>query len=243
MTVRLEGNTGHPLALLACWDMIPTMATQDAATEWRRLSELYGQMSDGELLALARKQSELTDVAQETLANEMSFRKLKLSAEEPASPKKQERVVDPADLDPAYDEERKLVEIRTVWGLGDALQLQQLLDQAGIPFFMGPEMATGVDAVTSNFVNGVSVKIMNIGVPWAQQALQYYEPENEPEAEKEEKHGNLEVRCPKCHSTEVVLDKLPGEAPENKKDSLQEYEWTCDACGHRWKDDGIVGEA
>jgi DNA-directed RNA polymerase subunit M/transcription elongation factor TFIIS len=212
------------------------MATQDAATEWRRLSELYGQMADGELLALARKQSELTEVAQGALANEMSFRKLKLQPEEPATPAKPER-----PLNPAYDEDRKLVEIRTVWSLADALQLQQLLDRAGIPFFMGPEMATGVDAVTSNFVNGVSVKIMNIGVPWAQQALQYYEPANEPEEVKEEEHGEIEVRCPKCHSAEIVFDSLHGDEPAGEKDSAQEFEWTCDACGHRWKDDGVVG--
>jgi DNA-directed RNA polymerase subunit M/transcription elongation factor TFIIS len=217
-------------------DIIPTMATQDAATEWRRLSELYGKMADGELLALARKQSELTDVAQEALANEMSFRKLKLQAEEPAIPKKPER-----PLDPAYDDDRKLVEIRVVWSLADALQLQQLLDQAGIPFFMGAEMATGVDVVTSSFVNGVSVKIMNIGVPWAQQALRYYEPENEPEAEKqEEETADLVVRCPKCHSTEVVFDSVQGEESASETDSTEQFEWTCDDCGHRWTDDGIV---
>jgi hypothetical protein len=50
------------------------MATFDAATEWRQLSELYGRMADGEMLALAWKQSELTDVAQDALANEVRFR-------------------------------------------------------------------------------------------------------------------------------------------------------------------------
>jgi DNA-directed RNA polymerase subunit M/transcription elongation factor TFIIS len=215
--------------------MIPTMATQDAATEWRRLSELYGKMADGELLALARKQAELTDVAQEALANEMSFRKLKLQAEEPAAPRRPER---PPDA--AYDDDRKLVEIRVVWSLADALRLQKVLDQAGIPFYMGSEMATGVDAVTSSFVNGVSVKIMNIGVPWAQQALQEYWPENEPKEEEEQESGGVEVRCPKCHSTEVVLESLVGEEAASEKDSPQEFEWTCDACGYRWKDDGIA---
>jgi hypothetical protein len=39
------------------------------------------------------------------------------------------------------------VEICTVWSLSDGLQLQTLLDRAGIPFFMGPEKATGVEAV------------------------------------------------------------------------------------------------
>jgi hypothetical protein len=216
------------------------MATLDSATEWRRLAELYGRMADGELLALARKQSELTDVAQDALANEMRFRKLKLQPEappEPLEPPKPQR-----ELDPAYEDERKLVLIRTVWSLADALQMQQLLDRAGIPFFMGPEMATGVEAVTSNFVNGVDVKIMNVGVPWALQALQYYEPANEPESERVEEPDEIPVRCPRCHSSDIVLDTLIGEEPSTEKDSPQQFEWTCDACGHRWKDDGIVGE-
>jgi hypothetical protein len=62
------------------------MSTLDAATEWRRLSELYGRMSDGELLAIANKDSELTEVAQEALANEMTQRRLKLQPEAPVEP-------------------------------------------------------------------------------------------------------------------------------------------------------------
>jgi len=58
------------------------MSTLDPTTEWRRLSELYRQMSDGELLALARKKHELTEVAQGSLANEISQRRLKEEPEE-----------------------------------------------------------------------------------------------------------------------------------------------------------------
>jgi hypothetical protein len=50
------------------------MSTLDGGAEWRRLSELYRRMSDGELVALARTKSELTEVAQEALANEISLR-------------------------------------------------------------------------------------------------------------------------------------------------------------------------
>jgi DNA-directed RNA polymerase subunit M/transcription elongation factor TFIIS len=213
------------------------MASLDSATEWRRLSELYGRMADGELPALARRQSELTDVAQGVLANEMSFRKLRLQPAAPPEPPKPAR-----ELDPAYEEERKLVLMRTVWSLADALQIQQLLDRAGIPFFMGPEMATGVDAVTSDFAAGVDVNIMSIGVPWARQALQYYVPMNEPAAEQQQEPDEIPVRCPRCHSTEVVFEDLIGGEPKSERDSPQEFEWTCDACGHRWKDDGIARE-
>ena len=218
-------------------DMIPGMATLDPATEWRRLSELYGRMSDGELLALALTKSELTDVAQEALRSEIAQRRLKPEAEEIAAPPSP-----PREVDPVYDEDRKLVELRTVWSVVDALQLQRLLDQAGIPFFMGTEKATGVDAVTSDFTKGVSVQIMNVGLPWARQALASYEPVNEPEAEHVEEPDEIAVRCPKCHSPEIVFDTLIGEEPDTERDSPQQFEWTCDSCGHRWKDDGIVGE-
>jgi len=48
-------------------------------------------------------------------------------------------------LDSSGDEDPELVEICTVWSLADALQLQTLLDRAGIPFFMGPEKATAME--------------------------------------------------------------------------------------------------
>jgi DNA-directed RNA polymerase subunit M/transcription elongation factor TFIIS len=240
------------------------MSTLDGGAEWRRLSEHYGRMSDGELVGLARKKSELTEVAQEALANEMSVRRLKVPPEVPAAPPPsrtvQQRAVvpvspesdspdsdssDSADDDSAYDEDRQLITISTVWSVADALRLQQLLDGAGIPFFMGPEMATEIDAVTTNFANGVDVKIMNVGLPWARQVLQDYFPKDEPESERREREEEIKevpVRCPKCHSTEVVFDDLVGEPPTTEQNSPQQFEWSCDSCGHHWKDDGIVRE-
>src|SRR5438045_4162860 len=84
-----------------------------------------------------------------------------------------------ADESP-YDEDRKLIELCTVWSLSDALKLQSVLDNAGIPFFIGPEKATGVDAVTSDFSDGLSVQVMLIGFPWARQAMKNYYPEDHP---------------------------------------------------------------
>jgi DNA-directed RNA polymerase subunit M/transcription elongation factor TFIIS len=214
------------------------MEALDPAAEWLRLSERYRQMSDNELLVLAQHNSELTEAAQQTLANEISHRRLKLQPEELPPPPPAEP---PTDSSSSYAQDRELVEIRTVWSLSDALQLQTLLDRAGIPFFMGPEKATSVDAVTSNFVNGVSVKIMQIGVPWARQAILNYTPANEP-APKEEEESDPTVRCPRCHSTEVVFERLITEPKSETDDSSPKFEWTCDACGHQWEDEGIVKE-
>jgi DNA-directed RNA polymerase subunit M/transcription elongation factor TFIIS len=142
----------------------------------------------------------------------------------------------------SYDEDRKLVELCTVWSVRDALQVQRILDVAGIPFFMGPEKAPGVEKVTSNFANGVSVQIMQIGLPWAGQAMQNYEPADDPAKKEIEKVPELPVRCPKCHSTEVILEDLITELPAAADNSSPKYKWTCDSCGYQWEDDGVVEE-
>ena len=217
------------------------MEALDPAAEWLRLSEHYRQMSDNELLALARRNSDLTEVAQQTLANEISQRRLKLQPEEPPAPLPTEPPPDSSSTNAdSYDEDRELVEICVVWSLSDALQVQTLLDRAGIPFFMGPEKATGVDAVTSNFVNGASVKIMQIGVPWARQAMLNYTPANEPRPKEE--LSELPIYCPKCHSTEVVFERLTTEPTTATDNSSAKFEWTCDLCGHHWEDEGLLEE-
>lgn len=84
-----------------------------------------------------------------------------------------------------------------MWSLSDALLLQTLLDRAGIPVFMGPEPATAVEAVTSNFASGVSVRVMRVGLPWARQAMLNYTSANEATQQQEEEWHKLLILCPK----------------------------------------------
>jgi len=232
--------------------------------EFLRMAERYRQMSDGELLVLIPQSSELTPFAQEALANEVRSRGLKVEVEDekpatlsqfkpqPAffeheSPELGVSVgydfpdLDSSDDPDSYQEDRKLVDLCTVWSQRDALQVQTILDEAGIPFFMGPEKATGVDGVTSNFSKGVSVQIMQIGLPWAMPAMRHYEPEDDP-TPKEEEVDELPVRCPRCHSTEVVFEGGTSTLVVATDDSSQKYKWTCDSCGHQWEDDGVAKE-
>ena len=222
------------------------MNTLDPGGEWLRVSEHYRQMSDSELLVLGRQQSELTDFAQQSLAHELSQRGLKVESD---VEKEEPPPIPQAPLNPSYDEDRRLVTICTVWSLRDALQVQTLLDRPGIPFFMGPEKATGVDAVTSNFANGVEVAIMNIGYPWARQAMGNDAPADAPPEKPGEEAGEIQVRCPRCHSGEVVFERLIGdwttqdsatEDPATAEISAPIYKWTCDSCGHQWEDDGLI---
>jgi DNA-directed RNA polymerase subunit M/transcription elongation factor TFIIS len=217
------------------------MQILDPAGEGLRLSEHYRHLSDDELVGLARQTSELTDGAQQALAQEIANRRLKIPPEESAAPPSPEPQPDCAeDGESPYAEDRELVVICTVWSLTDALKLQRLLDTAGIPFYLGPEKATGAEAVTSNFANGLSVQIMQVGVPWARQVLQQYFPADEPPEKKADESDNLAIHCPKCHSTEVVFDDLD-RGPENSEGKpSSKFKWTCDSCGHEWEDDGLV---
>src|SRR5262249_40437864 len=161
--------------------------------------------SDDELLRLARDPSQLTEIAQQALALEMSQRHLKVEPVKPVEPPLPPVFADAPDS--LYTEERELVEFITVWCVEDALRIQHALDVAGIPFFMGDEKATGVDGVTSNFGDGVVVRVMSVGYWWARAAVGDYEPSYVPEPEKERIKQESEVPevrvcCPKCKSQE-----------------------------------------
>jgi hypothetical protein len=225
------------------------MNTLGPAGDFLRISEHYRSLTDGELLVLAQNPSELTGVAQQALANEISQRKLTVPPPDkpPARPNAvpPPEITDPndPDYDPAYAEERELVELCTVWSQRDALQLQTILDGASIPFFIGPEKATGVDAVTSNFAEGVTVRIMKIGWQWARQAMQSYEPADDQTPKALEPLEDIPVHCPKCKSEEVVFEELLSDLAAPAANAAPKFKWKCDACGHEWEDDGIVEEA
>jgi len=193
-------------------------------------------MTDEELIALAQNSSELTEMAQQSLAMEISQRRLKVppaEMEDAVAAKEPES----SEGDP-YDEERELVEVRTVWSLPDALETQRLLDNARIPFVMGAEKARRAELVTSNFSDGVTVQVMKVAMPWISPVIQYYKPQNEPpEYQKDSNEENLAIRCPKCHSTEVIFDELDGD-----RKSPQKFKWTCGSCGNEWEDEGVETE-
>ena len=123
----------------------------------------------------------------------------------------------------------------------DALQVQHLLDAAGIPFYIGPEKAAGVDQVSSDFAKGLSVQIMRVGWPWASRAMKRYEPADDQTPKEPEQPGEITVRCPRCHSEEVVFEGQTSE-PGSTDESSQKFQWTCDSCGHHWEDDGVAKE-
>ncbi len=235
------------------------MDTADPAAEYLRLAEHYRQMNDEELLQLSAQSDKLTASAHQALASEIRHRGLKAEAipedktlskssfEGPKfrqeSPSSEAPADDSSETDSGYEEDRKLMELCTVWSLHDALKVQSILDVAGIPFFMGPEKATGVDKVTSNFSNGVSVQIMQIGFPWAYEAMKNnYFPEDNPSEDPREDVQEIPIRCPRCRSTEVIFNRLVSAVGAPSDVSSRKFEWSCDSCGAIWQDDGMAKE-
>ena len=173
-------------------------------------------------------------MARQALATEVSQRKLTIPTQQPPVPPPQ---TEDNETEDPYAEDRQVVQVATVWSLPDALKLQALLDQAEIPFFMGDEKATRAEQVTSNFRTGVPVGVMRIGVPWAQQAMQHYEPADEPVTPEEQPDQDMAVHCPRCHSEDVVFEHLVNDPVT--ADGSGKYAWTCASCGNRWEDEGV----
>jgi len=150
---------------------------------------------------------------------------------------------DEAEEEDPYEEDRRLFTLCTVWSLRDALKVQRILDVAGIPFYMGPEKATSVDQVKSDFSKGVGVQIMRIGWPWSYNAMkEKYFPQDAPPSETPQVGKDLVVRCPRCQSTEVVFKGLSGAVGAASEDSPRKFRWTCEECGKEWEDEGVANE-
>lgn len=234
------------------------MHAADAAGDYLRLVEHYRQMKDPELLVLLRDSGGLTDLARQALEAEIHQRRLQPEPEEqPPLPEPPESSsADMSDETDSYEEDRELVDLCTVWSQRDALRLQTLLNRAGIPFFIGPEKATGVAEVTSNFENGLRVQVMRIGIPWTRLPMSNYFPQDEPPDVAEAEPEEDPIRCPKCQSEEVIFNGLVTEPPDDEfpsassaaespasssaDDAPQKFDWTCDSCGYEWKDDGVA---
>lgn len=218
------------------------MDTLGPASESLRLADNYRQMSDDELIELAQNPSELTDTAQGILAQEISSRKLKVPPADQPSRNYVSAPGEAPDSESPYDEDREFVNLCTVWSRRDAEQLQSLLVNAGIPFYIGPDKVASVDDVKPSFAGGLDVFVMRIAQGSAANLLNNYEPEDEPEEEKEPEAEEFAIHCPKCHSTDVVFEKPGSEQPEDGT-IPQKFDWECAACGYKWEDEGVESKS
>ncbi|MGZ4816054.1 MAG: hypothetical protein ACXVZV_11635 [Terriglobales bacterium] len=210
----------------------------DPAQEWQRLQEVYSQMSDDELQAVADDGYGLTDTAKQVLTAEIKARGLDIELQESA-PKSEEQVsaeeepMDDAEFDPA---EFELVSAHTSWDEADARTAKGILDEAGIPSYFGADNFESIDQYKGTYERGVKLRVLPEHQQLALRTFAQRWP-RDPNAAPEPEPPPAEIRCPKCHSDEVVLDSAENE--DAIEDDAEVFHWHCDACGHKWQDDGL----
>ena len=207
------------------------------AEEERRLAEQYTQMNEDELQAVAERGYELTEVAQHVLEGEISRRGLDFKLRESPAPPPSTTFEQPDESEDAMDS--PLVTLQQVSDLDEARRLQAVLDAKWIPYCWGPDNVENIDALQSSLGDdGVALKVCQSDLGRAVSALAELSP---PEPEEPEEPDYAPV-CPKCHSAEIVFQGRDLESATISKTDAK-FNWSCDACGNQWKDDGIEEEA
>jgi hypothetical protein len=225
----------------------------DSVRYWQDLTDNYRRMGDGELLELAAKPEDLTDVAQQVLRDEMRLRKLSALAPEPATPSGPKRHADirwePTSYryefaDNVAEEESGPHEFTWKTKLCDcetrlqAMQLAAALQRTGIDSWI---QASGgkSDAFDLTyprvFVAADQLEQAQVvaAQPIPQDIIDKLLEDQESEPEEFEA-----PRCPKCGAEDPVL--CPAEESEIRNSRPDDKgwmnTWLCESCGAEWTD-------
>ena len=190
------------------------------------LAAQYAQMSETELMELARSYDGLLEIAQAALRAEFARRGL-----EP-----------PLVEEPEEWEFRRLVTVRRYRDLAEAYVGRSLLESAGIPAWIADENLVRMDWFYSNLVGGMRLQVDESDEAAAREILEEGTPGTITYGEEE---VYVQPTCPKCGSAEITL----GGGTERGRSLValyvlsipvppREAAWHCEACGARWVDDG-----
>jgi hypothetical protein len=209
------------------------MSGQEHEDERRRITELYAQMADTELEAIAADSSELTDVARQALRDEIARREGLESAVAGPGPGPGRDAVELADF----------VSIRQVRDLHEALLAKGVLDSAEIECFMVDDNMVRMDWFYSNLVGGIKLCVKQEDAEAALDLLEQSIPE---EFEVEGIGPYEQPRCPKCQSLDIAFEELNQpvawiSAYLLAPIPLHRKTWVCHSCGQQWKESEDAG--
>jgi hypothetical protein len=213
----------------------------DAGREWQRLTALYQEKGDEELLELGEEVGNLTDVAQQVLRDELRRRGLSLAQAESASSKAQEdrrpvfgawsRAIAEQNSDMnSEDEERgdeQPVEytwktlLRTCDTREEAWQISEVLKQAGIESWIEAPAQGSLD------LTGPRVVVAADELEEAQAIAARPIPQDVIDQSKVRVEDFVPPTCPKCGAADPLLESVE---PTNL--------WLCEVCGAEWSEAG-----
>ena len=201
--------------------------TQDEINE---LAKLYSEMSETELMDVARAYDGLQEPAQALLREEFTRRGL-----EPP-------LIEEDDPLPAHQE---LVTVAKYRDLSEAIVARSVLESAGLACFLQDENTIRMEWAWSNLLGGLRLQVAEEDVEAATDLLSQPRPESIVFAEGPDFDQPI---CPKCQSTDVVIDSggrkaavagwlilgFPIPTPSLHK---SDKAWHCLDCGCKWIDD------
>jgi len=188
------------------------------------LAAQFAQMSETELMELARSYDGLVETAQAALRAEFARRGF-----EP-----------PLAEEPDVLEFRHLVTLRRYRDLSEALVARALLESAGIEAWIADENLVRMDWFYSNMVGGMRLQVDEHDETDARAILDEGVP---PTIAYGAKEPYIQPACPKCGSADITL----GDGTESGRSFValslfaipvppREAVWHCEACGARWVD-------
>ncbi|HEU5351362.1 MAG TPA: DUF2007 domain-containing protein [Terracidiphilus sp.] len=192
------------------------------------LAAQYAQMSELELMELARSYDGLVSTAQAALRAEFARRGLEPPlVEEPEEPE-----------EPEF---RRLVTVRRYRDLTEAFLGRSLLESAGVAAWVADENLVRMNWFYSNLVGGLRLQVDERDEADAREILDGEIPETIPYGEGE---AYVQPTCPKCGSAEIAL----GDGREGGRSLVALYvlaipvpprkaAWHCEACGAQWIDE------
>jgi len=247
------------------------MEYTNQADAYRKLQDLYTEMSDSRIESMAENIEDLTEIAQQVLRAEISKRGLDAQPQdaapiEIARRSLQSELSDPvtpfhtprheADLfdskeNPADPNERGKVipqldphayDPVAIWVVPDSEKARQIM---GILDTAGIKCFLGPENVENvDEFKGDYEGGVEIKVMKFQARFAQDGLRRVVPPEPDEKSSveeEFSISCPKCNSPDVVFQGLVEEEGKNSA-AVAKNSWACDACGHQWKDDGIEDE-
>jgi len=207
---------------------------ESSAQQFQQQKENYEHMTEDELCAVADEAYDLTEIAREALQSVLRERgfTVRLNLKLPPALGSTE----PLDDDEGLINFKWLEDVEFAWRVMGALSA------AGIPSYLGPDKVMHLEEFRGKFDRPVSLKIRDVDRDRAwdawRAAIAGWDNGKEEEPEEEKDYAIL---CPKCRSPKVVM---AGRDTDNleKFPPKEQFQWSCDACGHQWADEGIAQE-
>jgi hypothetical protein len=198
----------------------------------RQQKENYEHMTEDELCALAEEAYDLTEIAREALQAVITERgfTVQLQLKPPGAPLLAE---------PPEDDEG-LINFHWPSNAEDAWRCMRVLTAAGIPSFLGPDNVMHLEEFQGEFNGPVSLKIQDVDRDRADAAFKRAVADAWGDTKDPEEDKDYAILCPKCRSAKVVMQGRDSNLVEPPP--TVSFQWSCDACGYQWVDDGILQE-